>query len=63
MTGSVSEHVYTKDEMSRIAHEDVFEEIREDVWLEDVFGVCSRLDNEVWVDKVSKSANWIFDSA
>ena len=63
MTGSVSEHVYTEDEMSRIAHKDVFETIREEVWLEEVFGAQSRLENDAWVDKVSKSANWIFDSS
>ena len=63
MTGSVSEHVYTQDEMDRIAHKDVFETVREEVWLEEVFGAQSRLENDAWVDKVSKLANWIFDSA
>ena len=49
--------------MDRIAHKDVFETIREEVWLEEVFGAQSRLENDAWVDKVAKSANWIFDSA
>ena len=63
MTGSVENHVYTEDEMSQIAHKDVFEVIREEVWLEEVFGAQSRLENDIWVDKVSKVANWIFDAA
>ena len=62
MTASVENHVYTEDETSRIAHKDVFEVIREEVWLEEVFGAQSRLENDVWVDKVSKAANWIFDA-
>ena len=37
------------------------EVVREEIWLEDVFGANSRLTSDVWADNVSKKANWIFD--
>jgi len=37
------------------------ETLREDKWLEEVFGPQSRLKNDEWVHKVSTSANWIFN--
>ena len=39
------------------------EVIREDQYLEDVYGVSSRLTNGDWMKKMVKDAKWIFDSA
>ena len=41
---------------------DVIEVVREEQWLEAVFGAQSRLESAAWVAKVSKDANWIFNS-
>ena len=62
MAGSVDAHVYTEDEREKIGHKDIFETIREEVWLEEVFGAQSRLESDAWVDKVKGTANWIFDA-
>ena len=38
------------------------EELREDIWLEEVYGAQSRLANDAWLTKVSdKKASWIFE--
>lgn len=63
MTGSVDSNVYTDDEGKQIGHKDVFENIREEVWLEEVFGAQSRMESDAWVEKVKGEAVWIFDSA
>jgi len=39
------------------------EALREDKWLEEVFEVQSRLQAQLWVQKVSTTANWIFNTA
>ena len=41
---------------------DVLEVIREEHWLEDVFGAQSRLPSDAWVQKVATTANWIFNT-
>ena len=51
-TGSVTEDVYTEDEKKKIGHKDVFETVREEIWLEDVFGAQSRMESGAWVEKV-----------
>ena len=38
------------------------EVIKEDQFLEDVFGPESRLDNETFINKVTESVEWIFDA-
>ena len=56
------ENVYSEDEVGKLISEDIIEILREDQWLEEVFGAQSRLQNDEWVAKVSKEANWIFDA-
>ena len=56
------ENVYSEDEVAKLISEDTTEILREDQWLEEVFGAQSRLQNDEWVAKVSKEANWIFDA-
>lgn len=36
------------------------EAVREDMWLEDIYGKQSRLDNDVWLEAVSGKSSWIF---
>ena len=55
-------HVYTEDEIQKLVHEDTVVILREDQWLEEVFGANSRLQNAAWVQQVSTTANWIFDA-
>ena len=62
MSNSDYANIYTEDEMKKIGHKDIFETIREEVWLEEVFGAQSRLESDAWVDKVKGTANWIFDA-
>ena len=58
-----TEDIYNADEKKKIGHKDVFETIREEIWLEDVFGAQSRMGSEAWVAKVKlPAANWIFNS-
>lgn len=45
-------------------NKDKLEELREDVWLDEVYGAMSRLDNASWLKKVSDKkgkASWIFE--
>jgi hypothetical protein len=37
--------------------------VREDQFLEDIFGVQARLENKEWMTKLTKDAKWIFDSS
>ena len=36
--------------------------VREDQYLEDVYGASSRLKSEEWLAKMGKEARWVFDS-
>ena len=38
------------------------ETIREDQYLEDVYGSVSKLDNDPWLAKNSKEAAWVFNT-
>ena len=42
---------------------DLVETLREDQYLEDVYGPASRLETEDWVKAMCKQAKWVFDSA
>lgn len=42
----------------RVAHET----LREDKFLDEVYGQQSKLDNEVWLKGVQSKSSWIFDS-
>ena len=50
---------YTDDECEKL--KEAIEPLREDKWLEEVFGVVSRLKSDLWAEKVSTTANWIFN--
>ena len=39
------------------------EVVREDQYLEDVFGDKAALDKNVWLDKMNTIATWVFDSS
>ena len=36
--------------------------MREDQYLEDVYGASSRLKSSEWLAKMGKEAKWVFDS-
>jgi hypothetical protein len=57
--GGVDE-IYTDEEKQKI--EDEVETFRDDIFLEDVFGVLSRKENEEWLESICKNANYIFNS-
>ena len=52
---------YDDDELENLVSDDTVEELREAKWLEEVYGATSRLENDQWLAKVSKTANWIFN--
>ena len=60
-TGCADTPIYSSDEEKALMNQDTIEVVREEIWLEDVFGANSRLTSDVWADNVSKKANWIFD--
>jgi len=53
--------IYSEDEVKKLFDQGVVEVIREDMWLEEVYGSQSRLDNAVWVERVTKKAKWIYE--
>lgn len=55
-----AEELYSAADGSKLM--DAVEIIREDKWLEQVFGVQSRLKSDLWVKQVSTVANWIFNT-
>ena len=59
-SGEVSEAIYNESEITSLKNQ--VEVLREDQYLEDVFGVMSKLDNEPWIAKNSKEANWVFNT-
>lgn len=54
--------IYNEAECQKLVSDATIEELREYVWLEEVFGAQSRLDNEDWLKKVADpKASWIFE--
>ena len=51
---------YSESDLDKLreAHEGV----REDKFLDEVYGTQSKLDNEPWLKGVSTKSSWIFDS-
>ena len=49
--GDVAE-IYDANECKKIVDTEVLLELREDHWLEEVYGAQSRLDNDQWLQKV-----------
>ena len=55
-------NIYNETETNKLVNEENLEILREEDWLEAVFGVQSRLDNDTWLSKVvMKEANWVYD--
>lgn len=57
-------NIYDETECNNMIDKTMLEELREDEWLEEVYGAQSRLDNEVWLNKVADKkgkASWIFE--
>ena len=56
--------IYNEDECKSLINKDKLEELREDVWLDEVYGNNSRLPNQDWLNKVSDKkgkASWIYE--
>ena len=54
------EQFYSEEEMEKI--KEAVEDVREDQYLEQVFGDEAKLDKNVWLDKMNTTASWVFDS-
>jgi len=39
-----------------------YDSIREEQYLKEVFGDQQKLENEVWMKKMTKEGKWVFDS-
>ena len=52
--------IYNEEELEKLKNE--VENIKEDQYLEDVYGVNSKLENEDWLAKHEKAANWMFNT-
>ena len=56
-----ADQLYGDDDIAKLTEKDMIEGLREDVWLEEVYGATSRRPNEEWLKAVAgKKANWIF---
>lgn len=53
--------IYNEDECRGLVSDDCLEIVREDQWLESVYGAQSRLENSAWLERVQKDGKWIFD--
>ena len=42
---------------------DQVEDVREDQYLEDLYGMKSYMDTEDWMKKMVEDGKWVFDSA
>ena len=54
--------IYTEDEVEDMTKEDTMMTMREDSFLEEVYGAASRLDKDQWLAKVSKVTKWLLDA-
>ena len=52
---------YGDDEREKMTSTDTLDALREDDWLEKVYGASSRLLNAEWLEKVQGDASWITD--
>lgn len=57
--GGIDE-IYTKAEKASL--EEQVEAFREDVFLEEVYGVASRLETEEWCEVIATKCNWCFNT-
>ena len=60
--GIAESDIYTEEETGQLLNADGLEAIREEQFLEEVFGAASRLMSDAWAQKVATSANWIFNA-
>ena len=55
-------NIYNESETAKLVNTNNIDELREDDWLDNLFGVQSRLPNDTWLTKVQeKNANWVYD--
>ena len=50
---------YSNEEKDQMVSTETTDVLREDVWLEQVYGTSSRLKNDAWLEKVQGDASWI----
>ena len=60
--GIVESNIYTEEECSTLQSSDVIENVREEQFLEEVFGAASRLMSDAWAQRVATQAKWIFNA-
>ena len=60
--GIAESNIYTEEEVSTLNSADNIESIREEQFLEEVFGAASRLMSDAWCQKVATAAKWIFNA-
>ena len=58
---NIIDEVYASHEWLQMQQQ--VEALREEMFLEQVFGNQTRLDAEVFIQKVAKSSNWVFSAA
>ena len=51
---------YSDDDLRKL--KDAHEGVREDKFLDEVYGNQSKLDNDPWLKGVSTKSSWVFDS-
>ena len=52
--------IYEEEDIENMKYQ--IEVIREDQYLEDIYGVQARIENQVWMQKMCKEAKWVFDT-
>ena len=52
--------IYTEEEIDTLSQQ--VDLLREDQFLEDLYGASSRLTSDQWLKKVCKEGSWVFDS-
>lgn len=57
-----SVEIYTAVEVASLISDGTLEIVREDQWLEGVYGVQARLENSAWVERVVKEGKWIYSA-
>ena len=60
--GIAESNIYTEEEVSTLTSAENIEIIREEQFLEEVFGPASRLMSDAWCQKVATTSKWIFNS-
>ena len=58
----VEEH-YSDEDYQLMLKEENIAVLREDEWLDDVFGPQGRLNKQWWIEKVTEKGKWIFSAS